>query len=590
MHAQVSAWKRFRDNVSVAPMRSCFLLGLGALVSVTACSSSGGDGTGAGAGAGGTSASAGGMGGESSDGTGATSSSGGKGSGGSSNAGGTSTGGTSSGGASAGGSDTGGLGGSTGAGDTGGTGGGDTGGTGGGGTGGSSGPAVCGDGQVQAPEPCDDGDFDNTDDCTEQCKLPACGDGYVQPSANEDCDDGNGANGDGCNNDCSASGKVTGSVTHAGADGGDDKAYGVAIDGDGNVLVAGSSFVAGKGLEIFLWKLSPTLSEIKVRTVDGSGNHDDVARGVEVGPGNRVYVTADYYSETTPDDGNKAWAGVFTPLLGQVWADHTDEDVAAVDLVVDSNEHMFLAGTVIASNGSPDVWARRLTHDTMSDTWSEGWTRIIGHTYAGYPQNHPGYEPAQDIALTNDESMVYVVDWDRSNSYMWGNIFKIVTTSGNVSENPDSCCDGWRMYGNNTALHPSAITISQAGNVFVAAYLGSTSSPTGTMFRYPENLITGKTYNYPSWEDRFTVGAMVTTAIATGGTMGHPVAVGYAEATREGVITKRDAAGGGARWHKRIPGVHIENVAIAADDTIYAVGWTDVEGQPSDVWVGRFAP
>lgn len=53
-------------------------------------------------------------------------------------------------------------------------------------------PAVCGDGQVQEGEACDEGFADNQDDqpCTSQCQLAVCGDGHVQPAVGEACDDG----------------------------------------------------------------------------------------------------------------------------------------------------------------------------------------------------------------------------------------------------------------------------------------------------------------------------------------------------------------------------------------------------------------
>ncbi|MCA9692782.1 MAG: DUF4215 domain-containing protein [Myxococcales bacterium] len=43
---------------------------------------------------------------------------------------------------------------------------------------------------------CDDGNDDNTDECTDTCEAPACGDGYVQDG--EACDDGNDEQGDAC--------------------------------------------------------------------------------------------------------------------------------------------------------------------------------------------------------------------------------------------------------------------------------------------------------------------------------------------------------------------------------------------------------
>ncbi len=61
-------------------------------------------------------------------------------------------------------------------------------------------PAVCGDGVVQEGEACDDGNADNSDDCTTNCVRPMCGNG--NPEGAEECDDGNTDNEDACRNDC----------------------------------------------------------------------------------------------------------------------------------------------------------------------------------------------------------------------------------------------------------------------------------------------------------------------------------------------------------------------------------------------------
>lgn len=61
--------------------------------------------------------------------------------------------------------------------------------------------AVCGDGLVHAGvESCDDANSDNTDACI-ACQFAACGDGYTQ-AGEEECDDGNAENTDGCTDAC----------------------------------------------------------------------------------------------------------------------------------------------------------------------------------------------------------------------------------------------------------------------------------------------------------------------------------------------------------------------------------------------------
>lgn len=66
-------------------------------------------------------------------------------------------------------------------------------------------PSECGDGVKEGAEECDDGNDVNTDDCID-CALAKCGDGHVQIGV-EQCDDGaNNGQYDSCADDCSGPG------------------------------------------------------------------------------------------------------------------------------------------------------------------------------------------------------------------------------------------------------------------------------------------------------------------------------------------------------------------------------------------------
>lgn len=62
-------------------------------------------------------------------------------------------------------------------------------------------PPSCGDGIIQAPEECDDGNTEEGDACLNSCKLARCGDGVLW-KGREACDDGNKDNSDACLQDC----------------------------------------------------------------------------------------------------------------------------------------------------------------------------------------------------------------------------------------------------------------------------------------------------------------------------------------------------------------------------------------------------
>lgn len=60
----------------------------------------------------------------------------------------------------------------------------------------------CGNGSVENPEQCDDGNMVDDDACGNDCLINLCGDGILHPNNNEQCDDGNGNDDDFCRNDC----------------------------------------------------------------------------------------------------------------------------------------------------------------------------------------------------------------------------------------------------------------------------------------------------------------------------------------------------------------------------------------------------
>ena len=64
-------------------------------------------------------------------------------------------------------------------------------------------PYTCGDGRVEGPEACDDGNTFGGDGCSADCQSnETCGNGVTDDTVGEICDDGNINGGDGCSADC----------------------------------------------------------------------------------------------------------------------------------------------------------------------------------------------------------------------------------------------------------------------------------------------------------------------------------------------------------------------------------------------------
>ncbi len=66
----------------------------------------------------------------------------------------------------------------------------------------TTGQFICGDGEVQGDEECDDGNDNDLDACLSSCELAGCGDGILHEGFGEECDDGNSDEADGCNSQC----------------------------------------------------------------------------------------------------------------------------------------------------------------------------------------------------------------------------------------------------------------------------------------------------------------------------------------------------------------------------------------------------
>jgi len=97
-------------------------------------------------------------------------------------------------------------------------------------------PDGCGDGVLAQDEECDDGNLVNEDACLDSCGFARCGDGFVREGV-ETCDDGDLEDGDGCDASCGRMGLVQWTRFHDGG-WGNDIGRAVAVDGDGNVLLA----------------------------------------------------------------------------------------------------------------------------------------------------------------------------------------------------------------------------------------------------------------------------------------------------------------------------------------------------------------
>lgn len=216
-------------------------------------------------------------------------------------------------------------------------------------------PAVCGDGEVEGDEVCDDGVNDGGyGSCAVDCSAlgPHCGDGEL--GGPEVCDDGNGDNGDGCNLDCVVSGTVLWTRTYAGDGDGLDRAFGVVVAPDDGLVVAGSSVVSGVEADVLLLKYSSDGS-LQWDAVHDLGD-DSLAAGVAIDPDGNIGIagalgTSQFLVAMFDGDGEELWSLATADVGGQ--------DLAAFAASFDDAGNLYAAGHLYT--GSYDVIVRRHT-------------------------------------------------------------------------------------------------------------------------------------------------------------------------------------------------------------------------------------
>lgn len=139
---------------------------------------------------------------------------------------------------------------------------------------------------------------------------------------------------------------------------GDDGARGVAVDGAGDVFVAGYFTVAGQGRDIWLARFDQNLVFQDSVTINGSANGDDEGYTMAFDRDGFVYLTG-YMTEA--GEGHNIWLGKFDSDLELVddltinGSENGDDDGYGV-LFDDVTGQLYLAGTLREAGEGANVW------------------------------------------------------------------------------------------------------------------------------------------------------------------------------------------------------------------------------------------
>jgi len=301
-----------------------------------------------------------------------------------------------------------------------------------------------------------------------------CGNGI--PESIEECDDGNAVDGDGCDSDCTLNlDTVQWQAIHAGdamiaesghgiavdgagnvvvagfevdavsdpnlwlakydpagqlqwevsldpSGGLDDRLYGVAIDPDDNILVTGDVDVMPSASDVWVAKLDPQGAELWSRTFDGPSMGDDGGRGVASDSLGNVAVTGfvrvddgdvDIFVAKLDPAGNTLWSDV---VPGPEVLDDRGQGVA-----IDADDAVIVAGYVSNGGFNRDVWLRRYDEDG-DVVWTQTWDNGNNAEDAGFgvtvrPDGMIAVAGMTPVIATNQD--VFLSLWDGTGALVW---------------------------------------------------------------------------------------------------------------------------------------------------------------------------
>ncbi len=438
--------------------------------------------------------------------------------------------------------------------------------------------AVCGDWVKGAGEECDDGNLEGGDLCTSACLFARCGDGFVHDGV-EACDDGNEVVGDGCNPDCVASGSLRWAYGRGGPNGGADAAYSVAIDGAGNVLVAGATrAMPGAPRDLWAGKLSPAGALVWEVTIAGPENLDDFGTAVAASADGDVIVggvrtvltnnSADaqrFVARLAAADGALAWS---TVVAGPV----ANGEDSVRSLVVDADQTIVVAGRQTNPDLAGDFWYAR---------WSLAGEEIWTRTLDGGGEAGANADLARGVAISPTGLVLCGTKGSAAGSDAW-----VIATDGAGEVTWTATFDAGEMSGE----YATACAVNPVGTTYVTVNQAIDAEGDFWLLAFASDGTMG--WKYRVGEVGFLDVAHGVAVTAEGDVVvvgGEPV-LGL---SREFTV-RRYGTDGQVRWRQTFGG------AGQVDDLAYAVAADPLDGAlvvagervvtDLDLWVAKLAP
>ncbi|MCA9638782.1 MAG: hypothetical protein KC420_22295, partial [Myxococcales bacterium] len=178
--------------------------------------------------------------------------------------------------------------------------------------------------------------------------------------------------------------------------GGNDIAHGVAVDGDGNVIVVGEQFVVGEGANIWIAKYTAEGDQLWTKTYIGEGTLGDIARGVAVDPQGDYVVVGQL---AVKGEDTNFWVAKLDPAGNELWSDiyngPSDLGDSARGVAVDSDGNIWAVGDEYKLIGLANIVVRK---------YDPAGTLLFSDVY----DHKAGIDRAHGVAILSDDSAVVV--------------------------------------------------------------------------------------------------------------------------------------------------------------------------------------
>ena len=250
---------------------------------------------------------------------------------------------------------------------------------------------------------------------------PVCGDGVV--GGEELCDDGmETPDDDGCDAKCKPNAVVLWTQSWDGALK-DDDAEGLAVDGAGNIYVAGSTTKADLQVDAVVRKLDATGKEVQSFAYVGPAGLNDVARSIAVDADGNIYVAG---IEEFVEKQFRGWARKYDPTGKQLWvyernAEVMDGDAVINKIVLDGDAAYILGSEVVGDLDTSQYFLQRLGTTDGKPTWTAIVDDAVGTYRLGLAVGPDGelLVAGGVIDPMNDERQPWVGKFSAAGKLLW---------------------------------------------------------------------------------------------------------------------------------------------------------------------------